>query len=158
MRLPLTFLLAASLAFAPVPVKKSPPKVPTIGYVGALATEDYVLLRFEASNPGDAPLPYHGFEPDRDIKEAGFIVPQYEVEVSDGKEWKPSQVGYVGYRAGKIDLPAGGKGTFNVLLPGGEWKQVRVGLRCYGRGDREKPTKAHWSASVSRDDAKPPRK
>lgn len=160
-------LLAASLAFAPAPVKKPAPKAPTIiRYVGAIRPEeDYTLLRFEVSNPNNVPLGYHGYEPDREDKADGIILPLYAAEVSDGKEWKPYRVIHLGEAADsrewkpcRVNLPAGGKGTFNVLLPRGEWKQVKVGVWCYEGNDRDKPGKILWSAPISRDDAKPPRK
>jgi hypothetical protein len=62
-------------------------------------------------------------------------------------------MGWCGTGIGPVSIPAKGKGTFEALLPEGEWDEARFGVTWHTRPDR-KVANVAWVA-VSHKDAAP---
>lgn len=155
---------AASTPGAPAPTTKAekvePPRLRFLGVGPGNAGTGHVLLRFEASNPNAAPLPYVGylassFAPP--LKE-GTIAPLYRLEYRKANEWKAHGVGWCGTGRGPVQLPARGKATFDVPVTEEGWEAVRVGLTWFESADRQGAAAAAWSEPVSHKDVRKPAK
>jgi hypothetical protein len=145
-----TFLLATAIA-----ADAAMPTAPVLRLAGASESGGFVALTFEVTNPNAKPLPYLGYEPgsfDPKIP-AGRIVPISKAELLQGKEWKEHKTGWCGTGIGPVTIPARGKVTFSVLIPAGEWEEVRVGLVWFATTDKKSPQTA-WSRGIARKDVK----
>jgi hypothetical protein len=128
-------------------------KAPVVKYVGLKGG----AMVFEVSNPNKQSVPYVGYTSDsfEGGLEKGTIAPLYQVELRQGKAWKAHNVGWCGTGVGPVKVPGKGKATFTVHAPGGEWGEVRVGLRWYTTADRKGAAATAWSGAVTRKAATP---
>lgn len=139
----ITVLLLA----APVPDHLKAVKPPEVRHTGAIQRGQYVYLQFEVTNPNAADLHYTGYKGDSfdgRLKE-GVISPIYWVELRKGKDWKEHPMGWCGTGRGPVTIPAKGKGTFDALLPDGDWDEARFGVTWFTGTDR-KTANVAWGA------------
>jgi hypothetical protein len=148
--LPTILLLATTIA-----AEGTKPTAPVLKLAGAAESGGNVALTFEVTNPNANPLPYLGYTPDSfDPKiPEGTIVPIHKVELLQGKEWKEYKIGWCGTGIGPVTIPAKGKVRFSVLIPGGEWEEVRVGLVWFATADEKSPETA-WTSAIEHKDVK----
>jgi hypothetical protein len=147
--------LFSVLLLAPVPKDATKPEAPAVKHVGTVERGGHVYLQFEFTNPTAAPLHYVGYTSDSfegGLKE-GVISPLYRLETKRGKEWKAQEMGWCKTGRGPVTISAKGKGTFEVVLPAGEWDEVRFGVTWFTGADR-KTSDVAWGA-VARKDAEP---
>ena len=146
-------LLCVLLA-APVP-KEPVVLAPIVKHTGTIARGEYVYVQFELTNPNATALHYTGYTSDSfegGLKD-GVISPLYRLETKQGKEWKAQLVGWCGTGRGPVTIPARGKGTFEALVPAGEWDEARIGVVWFTGADR-KTSDVAWGV-VARKDAAP---
>jgi hypothetical protein len=131
------------------------PKPPVVKFVKASVEGGSTHLTFEVINPNRSPLPYAGYTPESfsgGLK-GGVIAPIYRIEVNDGKAWKSHFLGWCGTGIGPVSIPAKGKGTFEVSMPG-DWAAIKVGLTWYKTAER-KEVEVTWSEPLTRKAATP---
>src|SRR5262249_43330138 len=149
-----TLTAALMLATGPAADAAEPAKVEPPSIKLQSVTPKGMLL-FEVTNPNAAPPLYFGYTANSftpPLKE-GTIFPLYNVELLRGKEWKPKEMGWCGTGVGPVTLPAKGKVTFEVLQPGGEWDEFRVGVLWFAKQDMKGEAGISWSPLISRKDA-----
>lgn len=131
--------LCCALVLAPVPRDPTKTEPPTVKHTGTIARNGRVLLQFEMKNPNAAPLHYSGYTSDsfEGGLQAGVISPLYRLELKLNAEWKTKDVGWCKTGVGPVTIPGGGTGTFEVLVPEGEWDAARFGVTWFTRADRK---------------------
>jgi hypothetical protein len=142
-------LLAATLLLVTAHDPRSWPMAPVLQFAGRKEGR----LVFEAANPNTVPLFYVGFVPSSFAGglEEGTIAPLYRVETRRTWRWKEADIGWCGVGVGDVHLRAGGKAKFEVsVLPGGPWREVRVGLTWYRPAGRTRKLSTAWSEAVGR--------
>jgi hypothetical protein len=131
--------ITALLLAAPVPKHFEKVKPPEVRHTGIVERSGYMYLQFEVTNPNAADLHYTGYLSNsfEGGLKTGVIAPMYQVELRKDKDWKTHQVGWCGTGKGPVTIPARGKGTFEALVPEGEWDEARFGVTWFTGADRK---------------------
>jgi hypothetical protein len=149
-------LLPAVLAFVtaadPDPTKELRP--PAIRFVGHGENGE---VKCEVHNPNAEPLPYAGyletaFDP---ALPPGRVAPRYVIEVLRASKWHRHSIGWCAHGQGPVAIPARGRATFTVDLPGGDWESIKVGIDWIKKADRTVRSETVWSPAVAREQVVP---
>jgi hypothetical protein len=127
---------------------------PQIRLRAASAGADHWELTFEASNPGESPIPYSGYLAnsfDPPLKD-GTISPLYRVGLRSGGKWAEKPMGWCGTGRGPVSLPPKGKATFTAVVPKGGWDGLKVGLTWWPSPYRKVSAEVAWSDPLTPED------
>ena len=119
-----------------------------------METQQFFSLTLEVTNSNDASLSYTGYVKDSfapPLKE-GQIVPLSQIDLKRDGKWQPDPKGYCGTGLADLELTAKSSATFAVLVPGGGWQAVKVGIGHFpGWSNEEASTTTIWSTEFTRE-------
>jgi hypothetical protein len=151
-------LLSAALVLAvaaePDPTKR--PQPPAVHFHGFTDTG---ALQFAVTNPNRVPLPYVGYTNDSIVPRSPdeVIHPAYRIELCRNQVWQLKDARWCKSGMGPVTVPASGTVTFRLLVPEGEWDEIRVGLMWVPSGEHKGERAIAWGPAISRTDATPKR-